>query len=96
VPVPQQLTHELGIWGRFRRGRWRHACPGGPSSGKGTLCALLAKEYGFVHLSTGDLLRAEAAKATEQGQAIAALMREGAFVPLVRPVAAAPHTQSTS
>lgn len=31
----------------------------GPGAGKGTQCALLAKEFNFVHLSAGDLLRAE-------------------------------------
>ena len=30
---------------------------GGPGSGKGTQCANLVKDYGFKHLSTGDLLR---------------------------------------
>ena len=32
---------------------------GGPGSGKGTQCALLVERKGFVHLSAGDLLRAE-------------------------------------
>ena len=32
---------------------------GGPGSGKGTQCAKLSKEHGFLHLSAGDLLRAE-------------------------------------
>ncbi|KAF9407871.1 hypothetical protein BGZ94_002532 [Podila epigama] len=32
---------------------------GGPGVGKGTQCARLVKEYGFVHLSVGDLLREE-------------------------------------
>ena len=31
---------------------------GGPGSGKGTQCAKLVEEFGFVHLSAGDLLRA--------------------------------------
>lgn len=30
---------------------------GGPGSGKGTQCMILVKKYGFIHLSTGDLLR---------------------------------------
>lgn len=32
---------------------------GGPGSGKGTQCDLIVKKYGFTHLSSGDLLRAE-------------------------------------
>jgi adenylate kinase len=30
---------------------------GGPGSGKGTLCSRLVYEFGYVHLSAGDLLR---------------------------------------
>ena len=32
---------------------------GGPGSGKGTMCAKIVDKYGWVHLSAGDLLRAE-------------------------------------
>ena len=32
---------------------------GGPGAGKGTQCANMVRDYGFVHLSAGDLLRAE-------------------------------------
>ena len=35
---------------------------GGPGAGKGTHCANLVRDYGFVHLSAGDLLRAEQAR----------------------------------
>jgi len=31
----------------------------GPGAGKGTQSQLLAKEYSFIHLSAGDLLREE-------------------------------------
>lgn len=31
---------------------------GGPGAGKGTQCANLVRDYDFVHLSAGDLLRA--------------------------------------
>ena len=30
---------------------------GGPGTGKGTQCKLLAKDFGMVHLSIGDILR---------------------------------------
>jgi UMP-CMP kinase len=32
---------------------------GGPGSGKGTQCQLIQEKFQFVHLSAGDLLRAE-------------------------------------
>lgn len=32
---------------------------GGPGSGKGTQCENLVNYFGFKHLSTGDILRAE-------------------------------------
>ncbi|KAB0406877.1 hypothetical protein E2I00_002006, partial [Balaenoptera physalus] len=32
---------------------------GGPGSGKGTQCEKIVQKYGYTHLSTGDLLRAE-------------------------------------
>lgn len=30
---------------------------GGPGAGKGTQCDHMVKEYGYIHYSTGDLLR---------------------------------------
>jgi len=35
---------------------------GGPASGKGTQCAKLVEEFGYTHISTGDLFRAEVSK----------------------------------
>ena len=35
---------------------------GGPASGKGTQCAKLVEEFGYTHISTGDLFRAEVQK----------------------------------
>lgn len=32
---------------------------GAPGSGKGTQCAKIVNDFGYVHLSAGDLLRAE-------------------------------------
>lgn len=34
---------------------------GGPGSGKGTQCEKIVENYGFTHLSAGDLLRREIA-----------------------------------
>ena len=49
--------------------------PGGPGSGKGTQCGKLVEEFGFVHLSAGDLLRAEVASGSENGEMIAGMIK---------------------
>lgn len=55
---------------------------GGPGSGKGTQCAKLVQDKGFVHLSAGDLLRAEQQrKGSKYGELIAQCIREGTIVP---------------
>lgn len=53
---------------------------GKPGSGKGTITKRLEKD-GFVHLSTGDLLRAERDRGTELGKEIGALIDKGLFAP---------------
>ena len=55
---------------------------GGPGAGKGTQCALLAAEYGFVHLSAGDLLREERLRGGPQAELIETTIREGKIVPV--------------
>ena len=40
---------------------------GGPGAGKGTQCAELVARYGFVHLSAGDVLRAEVRRGAARG-----------------------------
>jgi UMP-CMP kinase len=56
---------------------------GGPGSGKGTQSANLVKDYGFVHLSAGDLLRAEQVREGSQyGELIREYIREGKIVPM--------------
>jgi len=56
---------------------------GGPGAGKGTESAALVQEYDFVHLSAGDLLRAEQAReGSEHGKLIAEYIREGLVVPM--------------
>jgi len=56
---------------------------GGPGAGKGTQCARLVKDYGFTHLSAGDLLRAEQDRPGSQfGQLIKDYIKDGKIVPM--------------
>jgi len=54
---------------------------GGPGSGKGTQCANIVKEFGFVHLSAGDLLRREMDRGGETSQTIKQFINSGRIVP---------------
>lgn len=51
-----------------------------PAAGKGTISDPLIKDYGYEHLSTGDLLREEIAKGTKLGQEIQDIMSSGNLV----------------
>ncbi|PCH38781.1 UMP-CMP kinase [Wolfiporia cocos MD-104 SS10] len=56
---------------------------GGPGAGKGTQCANLVQDFGFCHLSAGDLLRAEQNREGSQyGEMIRTYIREGQIVPM--------------
>ncbi|KAF2149825.1 UMP-CMP kinase [Myriangium duriaei CBS 260.36] len=56
---------------------------GGPGAGKGTQCANLVRDYGFTHLSAGDLLRAEQDRPGSQfGDMIRTYIKEGTIVPM--------------
>jgi adenylate kinase len=54
---------------------------GPPGAGKGTLASRLAREFGLLHVSTGDLLREEVAKNTPLGQLAQGYMARGELVP---------------
>ena len=54
---------------------------GPPGSGKGTQSGKLVEKYGLVHLSTGDLLRAEIAKKSPLGVEAKKLIDKGQLVP---------------
>merc|ERR1712149_64463 len=55
---------------------------GGPGCGKGTQCDRIVAQYGYTHLSSGDLLREEVASGSERGKTLNAMMEKGDLVPL--------------
>jgi len=54
---------------------------GPPGSGKGTQSVRLAEKFNLVHLSTGDMLRAEISTGTELGKKMSLIMSKGELVP---------------
>lgn len=56
---------------------------GAPGSGKGTQCANIVTEFNYVHLSAGDLLRAERNRpGSELAQTIEEHIRGGKIIPV--------------
>ena len=51
-----------------------------PATGKGTISKYLVDNYGYLHLSTGELLRKVAKQNTELGKKVASLINNGIFV----------------
>ena len=54
---------------------------GPPGSGKGTQAELIIRDFGLTHVSTGDMLRAEASTGSPLGREVAPLMAAGKLVP---------------
>jgi adenylate kinase len=54
---------------------------GPPGSGKGTQSVKLAEKFNLLHLSTGDMLRAEISAGTELGKRMSLIMSKGELVP---------------
>lgn len=54
---------------------------GAPGAGKGTQAGILIKEYGLLHVSTGDMLRAAIKEGSETGLKAQEFMNKGELVP---------------
>jgi len=56
---------------------------GGPGAGKGTQCSKIVENFGYVHLSAGDLLRAERrSEGSQYGELIEHHITNGTIVPV--------------
>lgn len=56
---------------------------GGPGAGKGTQCENIVRDFGYVHLSAGDLLREERQRPGSQfGEEIDTHIKNGTIVPV--------------
>jgi len=53
---------------------------GPPGAGKGTQAIKIAEKYGWKHVSTGDILRAEVSQGTPLGLKVKAVMEAGTLV----------------
>ena len=53
---------------------------GAPGSGKGTQAARLVSDLGYIHISTGDLLRAEIKSGSDLGNRVQDIMNKGGLV----------------
>jgi len=107
----QKIQDALGM-GKGNKATFDHAkvnvifVLGGPGVGKGTQCENLVRDYGFVHLSAGDLLRSEQNReGSEYGDLIRQHIRGGTIVPMevtvkllenaIRDALNKPHTGET-
>ena len=54
---------------------------GAPGSGKGTIASRIVRDYGLLHLSSGDLLRAQIAAGTKAGNEAKNYIDAGNLVP---------------
>lgn len=51
-----------------------------PAAGKGSISSYLENNLGYVHVSTGDILRNVSRENTEMGRNVASLMKDGKFI----------------
>ena len=54
---------------------------GAPGAGKGTQSDKMIEKYGFEHISTGDVLRAEIKNGTELGKTAKGYIDNGQLIP---------------
>lgn len=52
-----------------------------PAAGKGTVAKSLCEKYGYVHISTGDILREMAKEDSDFGRNLAGLLQAGQLIP---------------
>jgi nucleoside-triphosphate--adenylate kinase len=59
----------------------RFVITGAPGTGKGTICSFMTRDFGFKHLSAGDLLRSHVSSKTKEGLQASSFLSQGKLVP---------------
>lgn len=79
--MKELLINERELIKKKKKSPPRIIISGAPASGKGTQAEKISSEFNVVHLSTGDMLRAEVAKKSEVGLKAQEFMNNGKLVP---------------
>ncbi len=85
--IPANISAELRVKAasRVRKNKWCENMNiillGAPGAGKGTQAAFLKEKYGFVHISTGDIFRANIKGGTPIGKVAKSYIDAGKLVP---------------
>ena len=78
-----QYNYDLREWVTWLTHSPRTLILGGPGSGKGTQCARIVEQFGYTHLSTGDLLRKEVQSGSPRSKELVEIMEKGQLIPSV-------------
>lgn len=81
IPIICQRAETRQILAAVAKQPLKVMIAGPPAAGKGTQCSRIVEKYGLIHISVGDILRAEIEKGTAAGKKAKSYMDKGDLVP---------------